>query len=173
MSSVDQISLLRPDDWHLHLRDGKILKGVLSHTARVFRRAIIMPNLDPPITTVKQAKDYKNRIIQSIPKGAFFTPLMTAYLTDHMSPEVLEAGYKEGVFHGSKLYPVNVTTNSSFGVTNIENIDNLFETMQRIGMPLLIHGEVSDLDVDVFDREASNIFISCLYKWIRLGRLCR
>ena len=154
ITSIKQISLLKPDDWHLHLRDGKILKGVLSHTANVFSRAIIMPNLNPPITTINQAIDYKKRIIQLIPKGASFLPLMTAYLTDDMSPEVLERGFSEGVFHGAKLYPVNVTTNSSYGVTDLSNIDNLFETMERIGMPLLIHGEVSDINVDVFDREA-------------------
>ena len=152
-TSVRQISLLKPDDWHLHLRDGKILKGVLSHTADVFCRAIIMPNLDPPITTINQAKAYKQRIIQSIPKDISFKPLMTAYLTDDMSSEVLERGFIEGVFHGAKLYPANVTTNSSYGVTDLRNIDNLFETMERIGMPLLIHGEVSDSSVDVFDRE--------------------
>ena len=154
ITSVKQISLLKPDDWHLHLRDGKILKGVLSHTADVFCRAIIMPNLDPPITTLNRAKEYKKRIIASIPQGVSFTPLMTAYLTDNMSPEVLERGFSEGVFHGAKLYPVNVTTNSSHGVTDLRKIDNLFETMERIGMPLLIHGEVSDINVDVFDREA-------------------
>ena len=153
-TSVNQISLLKPDDWHLHLRDGKILKGVLSHTADVFCRAIIMPNLDPPITTINQAEDYKKRIVNSIPPGVSFTPLMTAYLTDDMSSDVLEIGFREGVFHGAKLYPVNVTTNSSYGVTDLRRIDNLFETMERIGMPLLIHGEVSDLNVDVFDREA-------------------
>ncbi len=154
INSFNEISILKPDDWHLHLRDGKILKGVVSYTANVFSRAIIMPNLDPPITTLNSAKEYKKRIIQAIPKGASFTPLMTAYLTDDMSPEVLERGFKEGIFYGAKLYPVNVTTNSSYGVTDLNKIDNLFETMERIGMPLLIHGEVSDLDVDVFDREA-------------------
>ncbi len=115
-TSVKQISLLRPDDWHLHLRDGKILKGVLRHTADVFCRAIIMPNLDPPITTLNQAREYKKRIINSIPKGVSFFPLMTAYLTDNMPSEVLEIGFREGLFHGAKLYPVNVTTNSSYGV---------------------------------------------------------
>ena len=154
IASVNQISLLKPDDWHLHLRDGKILKGVLSHTADVFCRAIIMPNLDPPITTISQAQEYKKRIIQSIPEGVSFTPLMTAYLTDDMPAEVLERGFREGVFHGAKLYPANVTTNSSYGVTDISKVGNLFETMERIGMPLLIHGEVTDFNVDVFDREA-------------------
>ena len=153
ITPVKQISLLKPDDWHLHLRDGKILKGVLSHTVKAFCRAIIMPNLDPPITTLTQAKEYKKRIIQSIPEGVSFTPLMTAYLTDDMSPKVLETGFREGVFHAAKLYPVNVTTNSSYGVTDLRKIDNLFETMERIGMPLLIHGEVSDFNIDVFDRE--------------------
>ncbi len=154
ISAVNQISLLKPDDWHLHLRDGKILKGVLSYSTDVFSRAIIMPNLDPPITTLSRAKGYKERIVQSIPKGVSFTPLMTAYLTDEMSSDVLEIGFKEGIFYGAKLYPVNVTTNSSYGVTDLNKIDNIFETMERIGMPLLIHGEVSDANVDVFDREA-------------------
>ena len=154
ITSANKISILKPDDWHLHLRDGKILKGILSHSAEAFSRAIIMPNLDPPITTLNQAKEYKKRIIQSTPKGVSFTPLMTAYLTDDMSPETLEKGFLEGTFHGAKLYPVNVTTNSSYGVTDLMKIDNLFETMERIAMPLLIHGEVSDLNVDVFDREA-------------------
>ncbi len=154
ITSDKQISLLKPDDWHVHLRDGKILRGVLSHTADVFCRAIIMPNLNPPITTLNQAKEYKKRIIESMSKDVSFTPLMTAYLTDDMSPDVLERGFKEGVFHGAKLYPVNVTTNSSYGVTDLRKIDNIFETMERIGMPLLIHGEVSDINVDIFDREA-------------------
>ncbi len=151
---VNQISLLKPDDWHLHLRDGKILKGVVSHTADVFSRAIIMPNLDPPVTTLNQAKEYKKRIVQSIPSGSSFSPLMTAYLTDNMSPDELERGFIEGIFQAAKLYPVNVTTNSSYGVTDLSKIDNIFETMERINMPLLIHGEVNDLNVDVFDREA-------------------
>tara|TARA_B100000965_G_scaffold278589_1_gene236375 strand:+ start:1804 stop:2868 length:1065 start_codon:yes stop_codon:yes gene_type:complete len=154
ITSVKQVSILKPDDWHLHLRDGKILEGILRHTANVFSRAIIMPNLNPPITTLNQAKAYKRNIIQSTPKGISFTPLMTAYLTDDMSSDLLERGFSEGVFHGAKLYPVNVTTNSSYGVTDLSKIDNLFETMEKIGMPLLIHGEVSDFDVDVFDREA-------------------
>ena len=158
IAPLTQISIRRPDDWHLHLRDGKILKGVLGYTAQVFRRAIVMPNLLPPITTLILARDYKKRIIQSIPKDAEFTPLMTAYLTDDFPPEVLEAGFKEGLFQGAKLYPVNVTTNSASGVSDLENIDHLFATMERIGMPLLIHGEVSDLDIDIFDKEA--VFIA-------------
>lgn len=158
IASLDQISIRQPDDFHLHLRDGKILKGVLGFTTKVFRRAIVMPNLVQPITTLKLARDYKKRIIHSIPKDAEFTPLMTAYLTDDFSPEVLEVGFKEGLFHGAKLYPVNVTTNSAFGVSNLDNIDHLFATMERIGMPLLIHGEVSDLDIDIFDKEA--VFIA-------------
>ncbi len=158
IDSLNQISIRRPDDLHLHLRDGKILKGVLGYTAQVFRRAIVMPNLLPPITTLKLARDYKKRIIQSIPKDAEFTPLMTAYLTDHLPSDVLEVGFKEGLFYGAKLYPVNVTTNSASGVSDLENIDHLFATMERIGMPLLIHGEVSDFDVDIFDKEA--VFIA-------------
>ena len=113
ITSPKQISILKPDDWHLHLRDGKILKGVLSHTADVFRRAIIMPNLDPPITTLNQGKEYKNRITQSMPKGVSFTPLMTAYLTDDMPANLLERGFREGVFHGAKLYPCLLYTSPS------------------------------------------------------------
>ncbi len=145
---------MQPDDLHLHLRDGDILKAVVASTARVFRRAVVMPNLKPPITSVKQAIKYRERILSAIPDRINFTPLMMLYLTDHLSKEVIETGYKEGVFFGAKLYPANSTTNSSDGVTDIRKIDSLLETMQSIGMPLLIHGEVTDLDVDVFDREA-------------------
>tara|TARA_Y100001968_G_C19408982_1_gene745274 strand:- start:111 stop:1172 length:1062 start_codon:yes stop_codon:yes gene_type:complete len=150
----DQLILRQPDDWHLHLRDGHILKETVAHSARVFRRAIVMPNLSPPITSVNAARNYRKQILESIPKGGAFTPLMTAYLTDSLSPEVLENGCLEGVFFAAKLYPANSTTNSSNGVSDIRLIDSLLETMERIDLPLLIHGEVTDVEVDVFDREA-------------------
>tara|TARA_Y100001968_G_scaffold333318_1_gene395462 strand:+ start:12323 stop:13399 length:1077 start_codon:yes stop_codon:yes gene_type:complete len=154
MLSQDQLILRQPDDWHLHLRDGEILKATVAHSARVFHRAIVMPNLSPPITSIQAAKDYRQRILNSIPKGFSFTPLMTAYLTDNLSPDVLENGFLEGVFFAAKLYPANATTNSSQGVSDISLINSLLETMERIDLPLLIHGEVTDSEVDVFDREA-------------------
>ncbi len=149
-----KIRMRRPDDWHLHLRDGNILNSVVAHTARTFRRAVIMPNLQPPITDIQKAIDYRQRILDAIPDGLSFTPLMTAYLTDDLMPNVLEKGFREGVFFAAKLYPANSTTNSAFGVTNIEKIYSTVEIMEKIGLPLLIHGEVSDPHVDVFDREA-------------------
>ncbi len=155
--SAEQITLRQPDDWHVHLRDGEILKNVAISTARVFRRAIVMPNLSPPITSVEEAVNYRIRILDAIPKELSFTPLMTAYLTDDLSPKVLEQGHREGVFVAAKLYPANATTNSSQGVSDLKAIGSLFETMERIGLPLLIHGEVVDEDVDIFDREATFI----------------
>ena len=149
----EEIFLRQPDDWHLHLRDGTIMEKVLPYSASVFGRAIVMPNLDPPITSIQAAIDYKNRILYALPKGNLFLPLMTVYLTEDISPEVLECGFKEGVFFAAKLYPANATTNSSQGVKDINNIDTILETMERIGMPLLIHGEVTDPIVDIFDRE--------------------
>ncbi len=153
-NSSQVISLRKPDDWHVHLRDGAILKAIVPHTARVFGRAIVMPNLRPPITTIDSAREYRKRILQSVPDEIEFTPLMTAYLTDDLSPEVLEIGKEEGIFTAAKLYPANATTNSAEGVSDIRLIDNILETLQRLGLPLLIHGEVVDQDVDIFDREA-------------------
>ncbi|KGG21452.1 Dihydroorotase [Prochlorococcus marinus str. SS2] len=144
----------QPDDWHLHLRDGDILNAVVPPTAKVFRRAVVMPNLQPPITSLQAAIDYKQRIMNAIPTEVAFTPLMTVYLTDDISSEVLREGHKEGVLMAAKLYPANSTTNSSGGVTDIKNIYSIFETMEEIGLPLLIHGEVTDQDVDIFDRES-------------------
>ena len=151
--SPETLTLRQPDDWHVHLRDGEMLKAVIGCTARVFRRAIVMPNLRPPITDIEAAVNYRQRILAAIPPGVSFTPLMTAYLTDMLSPDVLEHGYNEGVFTAAKLYPANSTTNSAEGVTDLRAIDSLLETMERIGLPLLIHGEVVDPDIDVFDRE--------------------
>ena len=152
--SSDQITLRQPDDWHVHLRDGETLGSIVKHTSRVFRRAVVMPNLDPPITSIELAKNYRERILKTVPADIAFTPLMTAYLTDNLPIDVLVDGFREGVFIGAKLYPVNATTNSSYGVSDIHAIDVLLEAMERIDMPLLIHGEVTDLDVDIFDREA-------------------
>lgn len=144
----------QPDDWHLHLRDGEILDSLVDVTARVFRRAIVMPNLNPPITTIQAAISYRQRILSSLKEGLDFQPLLTAYLTDDLSPKVLKDGFEQKVFFAAKLYPANSTTNSSKGVTDINVISPLIETMENIGMPLLIHGEVTDPDIDIFDREA-------------------
>ncbi len=144
----------RPDDWHVHLRDGAMLEGVVNFTARQFARAIVMPNLAPPITTVAAAEAYRSRILAALAPGLSFTPLMTCYLTDDIDAGEIERGFAAGVFTACKLYPAHATTNSSHGVTDIKNIRGALETMQRIGMPLLLHGEVTDKNVDIFDREA-------------------
>jgi dihydroorotase len=151
---TDHITIRRPDDWHVHLRDGDMLKAVAGHTARQFARAIVMPNLTPPITTVEAARGYRERILAALPEGADFTPLMTCYLTDTADPAEIARGHAEGAFTACKLYPAHATTNSAHGVTDIRALTAVLETMQRIGMPLLIHGEVTDRDVDIFDREA-------------------
>ena len=152
----DTISIRRPDDWHVHLRDGEMLRGVAPFTARQFARAIIMPNLKSPITTVAAANDYRARIMDAA--GAGFTPLMTCYLTDEASPADLERGHQEGAWIAAKLYPAGATTNSASGVTDIRNIHSALETMERIGMVLCVHGEVTDPAIDIFDREA--VFIA-------------
>ncbi len=149
-----RLIIRQPDDWHLHLRDGDILKSVISPTARVFHRAVVMPNLVPPISTIQQALAYRERILEAVPEGISFSPLMTAYLSDKTSPKILEEGFTKGVFFAAKLYPQNATTNSSLGVSDITKINSVLETMEIIGLPLLIHGEVTNSDVDVFDREA-------------------
>ena len=151
---TDQISIIAPDDWHVHLRDGVMLTQVVAHTARRFGRAIVMPNLRPPVTTVASAQAYRERIQAACPADLQFTPLMTAYLTDTIDPTEIETGFREGVFAAAKLYPANATTNSAAGVTDLLQIDPVLETMARIGMPLLIHGEVTDAEIDIFDREA-------------------
>ena len=150
----DQLVLRRPDDWHVHLRDDVMLEQVLPATARQFARAIVMPNLRPPVTTVDAAIAYRQRIEAALPQGMAFTPLMTAYLTDDISPDELERGHSEGVFTAAKLYPANATTNSAAGVSDLACISAVLERMQAIDMPLLIHGEVTDPDIDIFDREA-------------------
>ena len=146
--------LRRPDDWHLHLRDGAMLAAVLPFTARQFARAIIMPNLVPPVTDVASAVAYRARIHAALPSGAEFTPLMTCYLTDTTDPDELERGARAGVFAAVKFYPAKATTNSAHGVTDIAKTYGALERMAALGLPLLIHGEVTDTDVDVFDREA-------------------
>ena len=154
---VDQLTITAPDDWHVHLRDERMLQRVVADTARTFRRAIVMPNLRPPVTTVAAARAYRERIQAACPDGTAFTPLMTAYLTDDIPAEELECGFRDGVFTAAKLYPANATTNSAAGVTDLHRIDAALACMARIGMPLLIHGEVTDAEVDVFDREATFI----------------
>lgn len=152
--TTDTLMLRYPDDAHLHLRDGDMLRRVVPFSSAHFARAIIMPNLATPITRVDAARKYRDRILAAVPQGSDFTPLMTCYLTESLSTDTLEQGYQEGVFTAAKLYPANATTNSSFGVNHWHNITPLLETMQRLGMPLLVHGEVTDVDVDIFDREA-------------------
>ena len=148
------LSIRRPDDWHLHFRDGAAMRSVVPFTAKQFARAIVMPNLSPPVTTVEAGAAYRDRILAAVPEGVTFTPLMTAYLTDVSDGNELAHGHAEGVFTAAKLYPAHATTGSAHGVTNITKIMPALEHMARIGMPLLIHGEVTDSHVDIFDREA-------------------
>ena len=150
---TDTLTLTRPDDWHLHVRDGAAMHAVVPHTAAQFGRAIIMPNLRPPVTTAQQAMDYKARILQAVPAGMQFEPLMTLYLTDNLPPDEIVRAKAAGVV-ACKLYPAGATTNSDMGVTNIRNIYPVLEAMQREGMLLLVHGEVTSPDIDLFDREA-------------------
>ena len=146
------LTIRKPDDWHLHLRDGEMLRAVAPYTARQFARAIVMPNLVPPVTTVEAAAAYRDRIAAAA--GSGFTPLMTCYLTDQADPDELARGYADGTWVAAKLYPAGATTNSASGVTGIRNIYPALERMQAIGMVLCVHGEVTEPDVDVFDREA-------------------
>jgi dihydroorotase len=154
MASDSTLTIRRPDDWHVHLRDGAVLAGVLPFTARQFARAIVMPNLSPPVTTAEGVADYRARIEAAVPPGLAFTPLMTAYLTDSTDAADIAQGYAEGVFVAAKLYPAHATTGSAHGVTDLAKIRPVLARMQDIGMPLLVHGEVTDRDVDIFDREA-------------------
>ena len=148
------LTLRRPDDWHAHFRDGAMLAAVLPFTTRQFARAIVMPNLVPPVTTVAAAEAYRARILAALPKGVRFTPLMTGYLTDGANAAEIERGHRAGVFAAVKLYPARATTNSAHGVTDFAKTYGVLERMAALGMPLLIHGEVTDPEVDVFDREA-------------------
>lgn len=159
------LKIRRPDDWHIHLRDDEMLKTVVPYTSQVFGRAIVMPNLVPPVTTVAAARAYRDRILAAVPQGHNFTPLMTCYLTNSLAASELVSGFEQGVFTAAKLYPANATTNSSHGVSDVTGIYPLFEQMQKIGMPLLIHGEVTDPAVDIFDREA--LFIEQVMEPIR------
>ena len=151
---MNSLTIRRPDDWHVHLRDGDMLRAVAPYTARQFARAIVMPNLVPPVTTTALAAAYRERIMSALPADAGFTPLMTCYLTDDTDPDDLARGAEQGVFTAAKLYPAGATTNSANGVTSIRNITAVLERMQAIGLPLCVHGEVTDPEVDIFDREA-------------------
>lgn len=150
---ADAIELLRPDDWHVHLRDGDVLRELVPHTARVFARAIVMPNLVPPVTTTTAAAAYRDRILRAVPKGVAFEPLMTLYLTASTRPADVEAAVREGIT-AIKLYPAGATTNSAAGVADLAQCDDTFRAMAEHGLPLLVHGESIDPHVDVFDREA-------------------
>ena len=152
--STEELIIRRPDDWHVHLRDGEMLALAADHTARQFGRAIVMPNLVPPVTTVAAAEAYRDRILAALPPEREFTPLMTAYLTDSIAADEIASGFESGVFTACKLYPANATTNSAHGVTDVRNLHGVLERMQAIGMPLLVHGEVTTPEVDIFDREA-------------------
>ncbi len=148
-----KITLPRPDDWHLHLRDGATMAAVLPHTAERFARAVIMPNLNPPVTTTAQALAYRRRILAALPRGSGFQPLMTLYLTEATTPEEIERARQSGHVYGVKLYPAGATTNSAAGVRDIKRCRAVLETMAELGLPLLVHGEVTDPGVDIFDRE--------------------
>jgi dihydroorotase len=156
MTTTTQLTLTRPDDWHLHVRDGAAMHAVVPHTAAQFARAIIMPNLKPPVTTTAQALDYKARILEAVPAGVPFEPLMTLYLTDNLAPEEIARAKAAGIV-ACKLYPAGATTNSDFGVTDLRKIYPVLEAMQREGLLLLVHGEVTSSDIDLFDREAAFI----------------
>ncbi len=161
-----RIVIRRPDDWHLHVRDGEMLKAVLPYTAQHFGRAILMPNLVPPIRTMEEAVAYRERVKAALPQGSRFTPLMTCYLTDETDPDDVERGFRDGVFVGVKLYPANATTNSAAGVTDYRKITRVLERMEKIGMPFLMHGEEVGADIDIFDREAAFIDRR-LSKWVK------
>ena len=155
--TMTRLTLTRPDDWHLHLRDGDVLASVLPDTARRFARAIVMPNLKPPVTTVERARAYRERIVKALPPGAHFEPLMTLYLTDLTPPEEIARAKASGFVHAVKYYPSGATTNSENGVTDLKRVHSVLAAMEKHDLPLLLHGEVTDAEIDVFDREA--IFI--------------
>lgn len=163
---LDNITIRKPDDWHLHVRDEEMMRASLPYTSEKFGRAIIMPNLVPPVRTTAAAMAYRERLTAALPSGSSFKPLMACYFTDDTDPDDVERGFKENVFAGVKLYPANATTNSAAGVTDFKKIRPVLERMQRIGMPLLIHAESVDPAVDVFDREA--VFIERTFEpWTR------
>jgi dihydroorotase len=165
IESPDTITLIRPDDWHLHLRDGAAMAAVLPHTARQFARAIVMPNLKPPVTTALDASAYRDRILAALPQGMHFEPLMTLYLTDNTDPDEIRRARDTGFIHAVKLYPAGATTNSAAGVTDLRKCYKTLEVMQELDMPLLVHGEVTDHDIDLFDREA--VFIERVMRPLR------
>jgi len=165
IESPDTITLIRPDDWHLHLRDGAHMASVLPHTARQFARAIVMPNLKPPVTTAADAAAYRDRILAALPEGMQFEPLMTLYLTDATSPDEIRRAQDTGFIHAVKLYPAGATTNSAAGVTDLRKCYKTLEVMQEVDMPLLVHGEVTNHDIDLFDREA--VFIERVMRPLR------
>lgn len=154
MTKLQKITIKKPDDWHLHLRDGDMLKGVLPYSSQDYSRAIIMPNLVPPLKKLADIVAYKERILNGLPAEHRFRPLMTVYLSDETSAEDLFYGYKNGIFHAVKLYPAHATTNSAHGVASIDSVLPVLDKMQKYGIPLLIHGEVTDHNIDIFDREA-------------------
>jgi dihydroorotase len=154
MKQNDELTIIRPDDWHLHLRDGDMMRAVLPYSAEIFGRAIIMPNIQPPVRTTQDAKDYKQRLLNCLRPSRHFQPLMTCYLTDETSPDEVLQGHNEGVFTALKLYPSGATTNSELGVTSIKKIYRVLEVAQKENIPLSIHGECGDPDIDFFDREA-------------------
>jgi dihydroorotase len=163
---ITRITIRQPDDWHLHVRDGAMLKAVLPWTAKHFGRAVLMPNLVPPIRTTREATAYRERAIAALPEGSRFTPLMTLYLTDETDADDVERGFRDGVVTGVKLYPANATTNSTAGVTDYRKIMRVLERMQKIDMPFLMHGEEVGADIDIFDREA--VFVERrLAKWAK------
>ena len=164
-TSPHTLTITRPDDWHLHLRDGSVLADVLPHTAAQFARAIVMPNLKPPVTTTVMASGYRDRILAALPKGMTFEPLMVLYLTDNTQPDEIRKAVESGFVHGVKLYPAGATTNSDAGVTDLQRCMPALEMMQELGLPLLIHGEVTDAEIDVFDREA--VFIDRILQPLR------
>ena len=161
-----RITIRKPDDWHLHVRDGEMLKAVLPYTAKHFGRAILMPNLVPPVRTTADCAAYRQRVMAAIPQGSKFKPLLTCYLTDDTDPDDVERGFRDGLFTGVKLYPANATTNSAAGVTDYKKVMRVLERMEKIDMPFLMHGEDTDPDVDIFDREKA--FIDrYLSKWVK------
>ena len=167
-TDIGELVIRRPDDWHLHLRDGAMLAAVLPDTARHFARAVIMPNLDPPVVTSADAAAYRDRIVAALPEGASFTPLMTAYLTEGTDPADIAAGHADGVLTAVKLYPAGATTNSASGVRSVGKTMPVLEKMAEIGMPLCVHGEVAESHVDIFDRE--KVFIETVLDPLR-GKL--
>ncbi len=165
LDAPSSITIIRPDDWHLHLRDGAAMASVLPHSARQFGRAVVMPNLKPPVTTTAAALAYRERILAALPQGMQFEPLMTLYLTNNTPPDEIRRAKDSGVVHAVKLYPAGATTNSDAGVTDLANCYKTLEVMQELDMPFLVHGEVTDQDIDLFDREA--VFIERVMRPLR------